>query len=380
MKYCGSTFPGKKLLLCVEKFWVVGHFCTSEGRIADESRIAPIRDWTVCANKSDVRSFLGTVGVLRIFIRNFVHRAHHLVKLTRKDIPWEWSEEQIRAMGDLRDAVINSPALKPLDYESDSPVILAVDTSYIAVGYFLCHCSPEDVKRRNYSRFGSITLNEREARFSQAKLEIYGLFRALRATRLWIIGVRKLVVETDARYIKGMLANPDIQPSASINRWILSILTFHFELVHVKGTFHGPDGLSRHPRQPDDPIMDNDDFDFNDWIDNLHGFIHIIQPLPIRQCMTINGVQILSVEEDRENQLDGELSYDNVPRNERDEKEELRIEMVKEWHKTLGRPAGLTDAKYMAFIKFAMGFIVDKERLWQKHSQGFHQLVLPKEQ
>ena len=53
--------------------------------------------------------------------------------------------------------------------------------------------------------------------------------------------------------------------------------------------------------------------------------------------------------------------------------------MVKEWHKTLGRPEGLTDTKYVAFIKFAMGFVVDKERLWRKHSQGFHQLVLPKE-
>ena len=89
MKYCGGTFSGKTLLLYVEKFWVVGHCCTSEGRIADESRIAPIRDWTVCANKSDVRSFLGTVGVLRIFIRNFVHRANHLVKLTRKDIHYQ---------------------------------------------------------------------------------------------------------------------------------------------------------------------------------------------------------------------------------------------------------------------------------------------------
>ena len=67
----------------------MGHCCTSEGRIADELRIAPIWDWTVCANKSDVRCFLGTVEVLRIFIRNFVHRAHHLVKLTRKDVPWE---------------------------------------------------------------------------------------------------------------------------------------------------------------------------------------------------------------------------------------------------------------------------------------------------
>jgi hypothetical protein len=101
----------------------------------DDSRIAAIKDWTVCANKSDVQSFLSTVGVLRIFIRNCAHRAHHLVKLTRKDIPWEWGEEQEKAIEDLREAVIKLPALKPLDYESETPVILAVDTSCIALGY-----------------------------------------------------------------------------------------------------------------------------------------------------------------------------------------------------------------------------------------------------
>ena len=79
-------------------------------------------------------------------------------------------------------------------------------------------------------RFGSIPLNDRERRFSQPKLELYGLFRALRAYKIFIIGVRNFIVEVDARYIRGMLNNPDIAPSASINRWIVSILTFHFEL------------------------------------------------------------------------------------------------------------------------------------------------------
>ena len=66
--------------------------------MVDNSRIAAIKDWTVCSNKSNVHSFLGTVGVIRIFIRNFAHRVHHLVKLTGKDIPWEWGEEQERVM------------------------------------------------------------------------------------------------------------------------------------------------------------------------------------------------------------------------------------------------------------------------------------------
>jgi len=60
----------------------------------------------------------------------------------------------------------------------------------------------------------SITLNEREAQFSQPKLELYGLFRTLRALKLYLIGVRNLVVEVDAQYIQGMLSNPDLAPSA----------------------------------------------------------------------------------------------------------------------------------------------------------------------
>lgn len=71
-------------------------------------------------------------------------------------------------------------------------------------------------------------------------------FELSNATKLWIIGSRKLVVEVDAQYIKGMLNKPDIHPNAAMNRWISAILMFDFELVHVPGAKHkGPDGLSR---------------------------------------------------------------------------------------------------------------------------------------
>ena len=86
-------------------------------------------------------------------------------------------------------------------------------------------------------------LNDRESRFSQAKLELYGLYCMLRALKPLLIGIRNLVVEVDTKYIMGMPKNPDIAPSASMNRWILLILLFHFTLVHVPGSHHGPDGL-----------------------------------------------------------------------------------------------------------------------------------------
>jgi hypothetical protein len=88
-------------------------------------------------------------------------------------------------------------------------------------------------------------LNDRESKYSQPKLKIYSLYHVLHTLCLYLIGVQNLVVEVDVRYIKGMLSNPDISPSASINWWIVAILTFHFDLVHILGTYHGPVGLSR---------------------------------------------------------------------------------------------------------------------------------------
>jgi hypothetical protein len=95
---------------------------------------------------------------------------------------------------------------------------------------------------------------------------------------MYLIGVCNLVVKTDAQYIRGMLANPDIQPLVSINHWIVSILIFHFTIVHVKETYHGPDGLSCRLRQPEDSDNkdEEDEDDFDNYIDHLHGFIHMI--------------------------------------------------------------------------------------------------------
>ena len=58
---------------------------------------------------------------------------------------------------------------------------------------------------------------EVESHYSQAKLELYGLFRSLRAIRIFIFRVASLTVEMDTKYVKGMINNPDLQPNATIN-------------------------------------------------------------------------------------------------------------------------------------------------------------------
>ena len=65
-----------------------------------------------------VRGFLGTCGVLRIFIQNFAAIARLLVGLTRKSIPFKWGEAQHAAMIRLKDEIIQSLALRRLEYKS----------------------------------------------------------------------------------------------------------------------------------------------------------------------------------------------------------------------------------------------------------------------
>ena len=254
MKYSGGTFSGPKTVLCAEEIMVVGHRCTTEGRKPETDRVRVISRWPKCQNMTDVWMFLGTIGVCRIFIKDFAKLAEPLNKLLRKDVPFVWDQEQKESMKNLKSALENAVPLGNIDYESNGMVVLAVDTSWKAVGYYIYQETADTKKKKTYVKFGSITLNEREARFSQPKRELFGLKRALEANEYLLIGCRKLVVETDAKYIHGMLNHPEMGPNATINRWIEKILMFHFELRHIAGKTFGLDGLSRREYQTGDEV------------------------------------------------------------------------------------------------------------------------------
>jgi hypothetical protein len=168
----------------------------------------------------------------------------------------------------IKNAIISSSAIRPINYTSQDEVILAVDSSHIACGWILSQI----VNKKHYpSCFGSITWNNRESRYSQAKLELYGLFHALHATRVWLIGLKHFTIEIDTKYIQGKLNNPDIQPNAAINQWITSISLFNFTLRHVPASKHvALDGLSQRPRAPGDN-EDETTEDVDEWIEEVLG-------------------------------------------------------------------------------------------------------------
>ena len=299
-------------------------------------------------------------------------------------------------MDDLKQALFTSPVLRPINYKSYAPVILSVNTSYIAVGYILPQDNLEKPCLQYHSWFGSIMLNEWECCFSQLKLELYGLYCVLRALKLHLISIRNLVIKVDAKYIKGMLTHPDITPSASINCWILAILMFHFMLVYIPGVQHSPDGLSRRQPQPGDEEEPEDDF--NNWIDNVNGFIHFINPLPsynatLQQPITTSppitiymgwDEQEESVEPDEEEQQEQQemtQPYSIIPRTEQVNKADKCLIKVQQWWlETLIRPNEMTDAEYKTFMRYCTEFFIFKKHLWHKDTKGQHKMVIAQEQ
>lgn len=261
----GATFSATKTQLAQPEVIILGQKCTREGRLPEDAKIKKILDWPTLKTPTEVRGFLGLCGTVRIWIKGYSSLIRPLTELYRKDVEFIWDERRQEAFETLKSLITESPALRSIDYTSDLPVILAVDTSYIAIGFILLQV--DENGRRRPARYGSIPISERESRYSQPKLELFGLFRALRHYRLYLIGIKNLHVEVDAKYIKGMLNEPDLQPNASMNRWIQGILLFDFKLIHVKAENHkGPDALSR--RIPTAEELQEEQ-ETDDWLDDI---------------------------------------------------------------------------------------------------------------
>jgi hypothetical protein len=135
--HAGMTASALKLFLAVPEVIILGHKCTYEGHIPDDSKTVKISTWPPCKNVTDVRAFLGTTRTMRIWIKNYSATARPLVDLTHKNTDFVWEDRHNHAMQVLKDAIATSPTLIPIDYTSSHPMFLAIDSSWRAVGWIL---------------------------------------------------------------------------------------------------------------------------------------------------------------------------------------------------------------------------------------------------
>jgi hypothetical protein len=155
---------------------------------------------------------------------------------------------------------------------------------------------------------------------------------------------------------------------------------------------HGPDGLSRRPQQVGDEEDQDNEEDFADWIDQLHGFLHQINVIDIHPPTTSNSLplpfpcistlaQATDFSEEDNTALDTTDTdiddYTLAPRSAQAKVDDSRLLKVFQWLQDLRRPAGLSNGEYATFVWYCTDFFVDNHRLWCKDTHGTQKLVIP---
>lgn len=277
MIYAGITASGKKLILAVPRLHIVGTEVSKEGWHLSHGIVSKVENWPDLESASDVRSFLGTAGVGRKWIKGFSLIAKPLTLLTHASRePFYFNTEAKEAQAKIKALITTAPVLVRLDYEKaklvtrhhhpvadEGVVIVAIDSSMYGSGWVVYQIQNAE---KHPILFGSCTYNETESRYSQPKAELYGVFRALKELRhrIWGIYFR---INVDAKFLLEMIHAPDL-PNAPMTRWLLYIQLFDFDLVHIPSEKHkAPDGLSRRKPSP----LDSDDEDAEAYLDAFIG-------------------------------------------------------------------------------------------------------------
>ncbi|CAD6952494.1 unnamed protein product [Tilletia caries] len=364
----GMTVSARKMAPIRRTVEVLGQEVSPEGRRVSKGKVDAVLKWTRCSSVSEVRSFIGLAGQARAWVPDYLLLIQPLTQLTRKGVSFHWGPEQQAAMDEVKRIIAERTCLVELKYSDDmKPIQLGVDAGPLACGFWLGQENDEEVIR--VARYGSLPFNEREQGYSQAKRELYAVFRALKYFRHWLWGTR-VIVRTDAGFVKGMLANPEL-PNSAMVRWLAYILLFDLEVLHVKAKDNAvADGLSRRPVQPDDDAVTDDD----GWITaKLNDSYLVLSSSPAANLLVPSFLQLpltaLQVE-------DGAPSPDSPPSRPLDLSQEHQeiLTFLKDGKKP---PSASTYAVNKAFLRKASRYFVVDDCLWRRGGiEGAGRLVV----
>jgi len=216
----------------------LGHCITEDGVKPDEEKIACINKYPRPNNPKEIKSFLGLIGYYRRFIPDFAKVAKPLNNLLKKDIHFEWTQDQQNAFEKLKEIITTEPILQYPDFGKE--FILTTDASKIALGAVL---SQGKVGQDKPIAYASRTLNSAEQHYSTTELELLSILWATDHFRPYLYG-RRFRIITDHRPLKWLLSVKT--PGSRLMRWRLKLEEYDYEIEYKAGRLNSnADALSR---------------------------------------------------------------------------------------------------------------------------------------
>jgi len=159
----------------VRKIGFLGVVIGPGGIEMEKEKVDEVPSWPKPKNMKDVRKFLGLTNYYRRFIKDFAQVARPMNMLTRKDVKWQWEEEQQKAFDELKRIFTTKPVLAAPDLDKEFRV--EADASNYATRGILSMKGPNKLWRP--VAFISKSLSDTKRNYEIHDKEILAVVRCL---------------------------------------------------------------------------------------------------------------------------------------------------------------------------------------------------------
>jgi hypothetical protein len=221
------------------KFWesavhFLGHVVSADGIAVDPEKVRAVKEWQRPKDITQIRSFLGLAGYYRRFIKNFSILASPMTRLTKKDVPFVWTDECEYAFETLKERLTTAPVLTiPTP---DVKYVVYTDACGTGIGCVL-------MQEGRVVAYASRQLKPHETRYATHDLECAGVVHALKTWQHYLYG-ETFELYTDHKSLKYLKTQKDLNMRQK--RWMELIDTFDFQILYHPGKANKvADALSR---------------------------------------------------------------------------------------------------------------------------------------
>ncbi|PAA89168.1 hypothetical protein BOX15_Mlig023350g2, partial [Macrostomum lignano] len=275
----GVTLNAGKCQWAAESVQFLGYIVSASGLRPMQSNVDAIEQVPEPKSAEAVAAFLGMVKFYANFLQNLSDVAEPLLRLLRKDVPWDWSADCQKAFTTLKKMVLAPTCLR--FFSPDEKIIVACDSSAHALGAVLLQEDGAGVRRP--VAFASRTLSATERKYSASEREALACIFACERWHYFLFG-RRFELHTDHQALTTLLtAQGSGHRPLRLHRWADRLLAYDFQVCHVPGKKNiVPDFLSRHGARNDSIEEDPAELQVNAVL--LSGALQIVSPSELAEA------------------------------------------------------------------------------------------------